>query len=444
MKSSDIEDGARPTWNASTNFVAIAILAMTAAFMLVRTARDALYFQGDGLIDLPKAYLGISLASLPVALGMLELMRRAGTRRARVIASAVVAAALAAFAPVARPGGGTIMTLFFVMVPLVFGVLFSATWLLAADLLDRARREEQARAYARIGGASMLGGVVAAGLAKLSAVHVEPRALIALGALLLAISATVLAWAHRAHPLPKSRSVGMRDSNPRARGDSSRPEWRDFLAAAHNPYTLRLVCIGALTALVGVLVEFQFYSAVSISGNSAQENVGVFANVYLVLGALAFVLQVMFVPRIQDSIGVHRSLLILPAGLLAALASMIVSPTGFTRALLRLTEGGLKSSVHRANWEQTYIKLPQVQRPVAKLLVDGGGARLGEGVAAGLLQIWLGIGMQSMNPAWITLLIAGGLCVWIVVTLGLERPMSDCPALQSSSSFRLDVPLPDT
>ncbi len=447
VEESDAVGDAGPDWRVSTNFVAVAILAMTAAFMLVRTARDALYFQGNGLFDLPKAYLGISLASLPVALGMLELMRRVGTRRARVIACSVVAGALVVFAPLARPGGGVVMTVFFVMVPLVFGVLFSAAWLLAADLLDRARREQQARAYARIGAASMLGGVAAASVAKVAAAHMVPQALIVMGALLLAASAAVLAWAHHAHPLQVQRRDRTQDSGPRVFGGATKPGWRDFRAAASNPYTLRLLGIGALTSLVGVLVEFQFYSAVAVSGNSAQENVGVFANVYLVLGALAFALQVMIVPRIQNSIGVHRSLLILPSGLLAALASMILSPTGFTRSLLRLIEGGLKSSVHRANWEQTYITLPSEQRPVAKLLVDGGGARLGEGLAAGLLQAWLGAsaaGMQAMNPFWITVAIAGGLVVWIAVTASLGRPLRECAALQSGADLRLDVPLPDT
>ncbi len=60
MEESDAVGDASPDWRVSTNFVAVAILARTAAFMLVRTARDALYFQGDGLIDLPKAYLGIA------------------------------------------------------------------------------------------------------------------------------------------------------------------------------------------------------------------------------------------------------------------------------------------------------------------------------------------------------------------------------------------------
>ncbi len=56
---------------------------LMAAVNLVKTGRDALYFQKDGIFDLPKAYLGIAVLSLPMALATLGLMRGIGPRRAR-------------------------------------------------------------------------------------------------------------------------------------------------------------------------------------------------------------------------------------------------------------------------------------------------------------------------------------------------------------------------
>ena len=40
--------------------VAVAIFAMTAAFFLTKTGRDALFFQKRGLFDLPIAYMGMA------------------------------------------------------------------------------------------------------------------------------------------------------------------------------------------------------------------------------------------------------------------------------------------------------------------------------------------------------------------------------------------------
>ena len=84
------------TLAARSNWVGAALMVLTASFILVKTGRDALYFQDEGLFDLPYAYFGIMLASAPMALGTLELMRRLGARTARLVLPMIVAAALLA------------------------------------------------------------------------------------------------------------------------------------------------------------------------------------------------------------------------------------------------------------------------------------------------------------------------------------------------------------
>ncbi len=114
---------------------------MTASFVLVKTGRDALYVQERGIFDLPIAYLGMAAFSLPVALGMLWLIRVAGPRRARAVALAGVTGVLAVFWRIAEPGGGARMTALFVAVPLLYGVLFAAMLPGAAMAPGPARRE---------------------------------------------------------------------------------------------------------------------------------------------------------------------------------------------------------------------------------------------------------------------------------------------------------------
>src|SRR5215471_8508694 len=79
---------------ARTASVSMALLLLTAAFMLAKTGRDALYFQAGGIYDLPKGYLGVALLSIPAAGVMLGLMRLFGTRLARVAAILGTAACL--------------------------------------------------------------------------------------------------------------------------------------------------------------------------------------------------------------------------------------------------------------------------------------------------------------------------------------------------------------
>ena len=140
----------QPRFVARTMSVSAALLLITAAFTLAKTGRDAVYFQAQGLYDLPGAYLGIALLNLPVAAIMLGLMRWFGTRWARVAAAMVMAVALVLFAQVAKPGGGPLMTTIFMAIPLGFGVLFSSAWLLPVWISRRPIPESQRPLSARV------------------------------------------------------------------------------------------------------------------------------------------------------------------------------------------------------------------------------------------------------------------------------------------------------
>ncbi len=95
-----VADGARVSTQGAGH-VGASVFLMTAAMILVKTGRDALYFQKDGLFDLPRAYLGIAVFSLPMSLAMLGLMRGIGPRKARVVAPLIMSAALVGFHGVA-------------------------------------------------------------------------------------------------------------------------------------------------------------------------------------------------------------------------------------------------------------------------------------------------------------------------------------------------------
>jgi hypothetical protein len=316
-------------------WVAGAILLMAAAFVLAKTGRDALYFMGTGLYDLPKAYLGIAFLSLPMATLILGMMRAFGPRVARVAAPLAVSAALVAFHPLAHPGRGALMAFFVMLLPLAFGVLFSLSWLLAADLLDRAPGDRLAISYGTVGAASILGGVAGGLTAKALAPHVEPQPFILAGGGVLAASAAVMAAAHAHFPTRMEAAEG---GVGRSRAD--------FLPLLRQRYVLLLMAVAMAASLVGLLVEFQFYLAAATSGRGGRENADFFANAYLALNASAPAVQVL-----------HGSLLVMPGLLLGGIAAVLANASMFMLALVRVAEGGLKSSIHRVNWEQAYLPL---------------------------------------------------------------------------------------
>jgi hypothetical protein len=424
--------------------VAVAIFAMTAAFFLTKTGRDALFFQKRGLFDLPMAYMGMAVLSVPFAFGMLGAMRRLGSRRTRIVAPLTMAGVLFVAHALARPGGGPLMTAFFMLVPLAFGVLFSLFWLLAADLLDGSPREAIGRSYGLVGASSIAGGMAAGLFAELVARWVEPREFLRLGAIGLVIAAAVVGRTQARFPA--------RILSPPAPG--SRPDASALWAVLGKPYTLILLGTGMLASLVGMLVDFQFYLAAATSGHDGRENARFFGSVYLFLNGAGLALQLWLMPRLQRAVGVHGSLLVLPAALLggaaALLATAILATATFAApALLRITEGGLRTSIHRANWEQAFLPVERAQRAAAKLLVDGAAARVAEGLAALLMLVWLHIAVAEgdllgRDTSFFAYLLVGSSLAWVVVTRVLGRRLAASGVASDAAEQRLDIPLPDT
>lgn len=422
--------------------VAAALFLMMTAFLLAKTGRDAMFFQRGGLLDLPKAYLGIAVLSVPAAFAVLALMKWLGPRPARVAAPLAMSGALLVYAATSRPGGGGSMTIAYMMLPLAFGVLFSQAWLLAADLLESAPRVEIAKAYSRIGAASIGGGIFGSAVAAVLAPHVEPRALVALGAAFLAGSALTSARAQRRYPL--EAAIGIAKMSARAPGIA------DFRRVVEERYSFLLLAVAMTASLVGLLVEFQFYIAATLADHGGRANARFFATFSLALNVVALAAQLYVMPRVQKRIGVHGSLLVLPTALLGFAGALLFNATILSRSLLRAAEGGLKSSIHRVNWEQAYLPLGRARRAAAKLFVDGFGARLAEGLGAGILFVWIRVAMpggaiDESRIRWMTWMLLAAALVWISLTRALRSSLASASgSVESEAENSFAIPLPDS
>lgn len=381
------------------------MLLMTAALMLARTGRDALYFQQGGIQSLPLAYMGVALLALPMAMVLLFLVRSFGVRRARLIAIGAMTAVLAGAGLVGTPGGGPAMTLFFMLVPVVFGGLFSLAWLLAGEIIGR-DAPDLASAFSRTGAASILGGLLGASLARGLAPWVAPRGVLLISAVTLAATLLVVALTHRRFPPLQVAPLASPILAPPA-----------FTSALSQPYVRLLLSIAALAALCGVLIEFQFYRAASSYGEAGADQTALFANFYIGLALAALAIQWFVAPRLQAAIGLASSLLVLPGALVSLVPAVLGFGSGTMHAVLRVAEGGLKSSVYRSSWEQAYLPIGAGSRTEAKLLVDGVGTRLAEGLGAALLYFGLAGSPTGSGSGGLLYTLLAASVLWAVLTV---------------------------
>src|ERR671911_1961215 len=89
---------------------ALALGLSTLAFIIAKTGRDAMFFQGSGgLLQLPLIYINIAGAALPLALLFVKSMKIWGARPARVGILWFAAGVLAMAAPFLEPGENTLL-----------------------------------------------------------------------------------------------------------------------------------------------------------------------------------------------------------------------------------------------------------------------------------------------------------------------------------------------
>lgn len=412
----------------------LAVGAVGTAFSALRTARDALFFQRTGLEELPAAYFWTEVGLFAGAYVHLAAMKRFGTRRTRTGLSLGSGVLFLLFAPLLAlelPGAVEVL---FPLVPVMFAALFSATWLLAGDLLEDADRATVRWAFGLVAASAMIGGMGGSLLAKaLSMVFTAPVLVGTGGGLLLLVSA-ICSRAHRLAAAP-----GRHDSTVRAVDGEEEPG--GLAALARQPYVKILFVISAVASLVGMYVEFRFYAAAYALGSA---NAGFFANYYFILSLASLVMTLVVAPRVQSRRGVGFALLVLPAGVLGGAGLVGAVSSMLTQSVLRVVENGLKNSIHRSSWEQVFLPFARAQRGALKVLVDGVIPRAA-GVAGAVVLYFTIVPGDSVRTfaasSWVPWLLAGLAALWIHVTLRLRRLGCDRTVAEGDDPR---IRLPDT
>jgi len=403
-----------PSDHWKTIYPALALGMTTAAFIIAKTGRDALFFQGKGIFQLPIAAMTIAAASLPLAVLFVKMMRSFGARPARVGLMLFAAIVLAVAAPFLHPGESALLFNVYIFIPGVFGIVFASLWLLASDIFETTPKPESARAFSKIGASSLAGGMAGGFIAKGLLPLMEPKWLIFCGALLLLSVIGLVLHTHRTFPT---------NIVPKQTQGENQPS---YFAPLSNPYALTLLFISMSGALAGLLIDVQFYISATMARMGSTGNANFFANFYIMLNFGSLLLQLFIAPRIQEKIGVRGGLMILPAALVGGAGFAGAAATAFSLSVLRVTEGGLRSSVHRSIWEQAFIPVDSSDRSLVKLAVDGIGARVAEGVAAAALYVWMqrvapgGVLTAPLDTRWMAWLTLVTVIVWLFITQRLR------------------------
>jgi len=404
-----------PTNRSKTLLLALALGFTTLAFIVAKTGRDALFFQGSGgLLQLPLIYLNIGAASLPLAIVFVKTMKGWGARPARLGVFTLAAAVMMLASPFLQPGENKLLLGIFMFIPAIFGLLFASLWLLVSDIFDKTEKSEAAHAFSKIGAATLAGGMSGGLISKALAPHFDPQWMIFLAAIVIFGVIGLIRHIHGAFP-----------TNIAEQSDNTKTKI-GFLAPLNNKYAVTLLLISMTGALAGLLIDFQFYAAAASATMGSKGNANFFANFYILLNFSSLLLQLFATPKIQDKVGLRGGLMVLPFALIGGATFATAAATAFSRSVLRVTEGGLRSSVHRSIWEQAFIPVDSSERSSVKIAVDGIAARIAEAIGAVAILFWLkqvvpdGVIKMPLDTRWISWVLLVTVVIWLFVTRKLR------------------------
>jgi len=381
----------------------LTLLGILASYTLLETARDALFLARLPPAELPWIYIVMA----GIAVGLAEMPTRAlGLRSSLRLPALLAFGALVtlAFFFVRPEGRPWLLRAFYVWAGAIVTLVGVQFWVLLGDIYTVTQAK---RLFRLVGTGSLVGAVVGGGLARLATSALPPQALIALAALVMAMSAAVAAILGREAP-----QEGEMDAVAESRWTLR--EARDVLL--HEPYVTRLAGLVLVSSVAVTLADFVFKN--EVAHHVAAADLGrFFATFYAVLSVLALVVQVLIMGWLLRVLDVHRAMWALPLLMVGGAAGVALGGGLVAAILLKGADGALRPSLNRTSIEILFLPIPDRLRSRVKPAIDVIGQRGGQAVASLFILAQLMLGRSDSILA----LSAAGLCVaWIAASAELR------------------------
>lgn len=370
---------------------AILLFGIMVAHSLLETARDALFLAQLGPHLLASAYLAIAV----VAMAAVTAVRRwGGVRDPRRMLLAFLGCAVV---------GTTVLAIAIPLVPSLVFVLYVWTGLVATlvvpcfwTLIDRSFHVSEAkRLFAAIGAGGVLGAIVGSALASGLGRVVGASYLVTAGAIAFAVAAIVTAVL-----APHARVDELPHVHDRV----------EALSRRSRRYVELLVVVGFISTIALTFADLTF-KRVLAERVAPDELATAFGTIYAGLNFIGLVIQLAVTPKLLARWGVGSALTVLPILLVATACGFALTGALLAILALKLSDGGLRHSLHRVASEILYLPVPAHLRDGWKPVADAISHRGGQAVAA---LSWFLLATLVTRTQVLGIAVAATSVVWLI------------------------------
>ncbi len=350
--------------------------AMLAHQVAGKAVRDALFLSAMPVTDLPRMMIVAALMSLAAVPLYSHLLTWVGPRV--LVPAGFLVSALAHVAEWYWFGSSPLVPVAVYIHVASFGaLLLSGFWSLTSELFDPHTARQQ---VVRIATAGSIGGMAGGLLMERTGAWAQAETALLLLAAFHAAAAIGL--------LPLRSS-----SKPRAPLEKPEPLFgRQVLTVW--PKVREIAALVVLGTASAAIIDYLFKSRAA-TDYSGGELLQYFAIFYTATQVGTVLFQTLFARRVQQALGIGRSVTALPFGVGVGSVVAVFFPVTPVFATVRFTEYVLRGSVFRSGYELLFSALSPAEKRRVKTFLDVACDRAGDALGAGLVQLLLLVGGSS-------------------------------------------------
>ncbi len=301
------------------------------------------------------------------------------------------------------------MSYFFYIGVALFGLITTSQFWLLANLIFSSL--EAKRLFGFIGAGAIAGGISGGYITSILTQFMNSNILLFVASGLLIVSLVLNQKIFLAF-LP-SLSQGGRNSQSNTRQENP---LRLIRNSKHLSY---LALILGISVVVSKLVEFQFSAIASARIQDPDQLTSFFGFWFSTSNVVALGIQLLITQRVVGSLGVGRSLFVLPGALFAGTLAVLNTPVLWAGTSLKLLDISLKQSINKAATELLILPVPMAIKSQVKTYIDVFVDTTATGIG-GIMLIFLVNGLNLSIRA-VCIMVLALISLWIFLAVRVRR-----------------------
>ena len=370
---------------------------IVAVGMIAKTARDAYFLSRFEKSILPLMFLAVAVIIAPTLTYYTKLTNKFSPRKLFIIMSSIFTVSFILIQPFIS---GFIIPVVYIWVEIVVAISLMQFWGFASSSFEP---QQAKRLFGIIGGGGSF-AVMLIGMNLKPFVNVfgtDELLFVAAGFLIIA-SVFGIQSIQYFNKIPAKKGAAKKVSKKKKR--------------KKDPFIIGIGTIVALSAIVTMLVDYQFKMIASSAFPNEADLVAFFGSFYSIAGAASIIMQFFITGPLLSRFGILIGLLILPFFLIAGSATLLFAPVLISASFAKFSDQTFKFTINNSSLELLWLPVPPNIRKYIKPQIGGTVKAIAEGLS-GLLVFFL---VKIIELQFLSVIALGAIVAWLFTSIRVK------------------------